>query len=128
MPGKYHFSPGLYLQVTGLKAKSWIYRFSVRRQERFMGLGSARDVTFAQARKRVDELRVNQGSKKIDPIAERKARARSLAPPKRRPYRSASAPNNTSPRTKENGATRSTGRNGAPPCKPTLTRSSASYR
>jgi integrase len=73
VPGKYRFAPGLYLQVAGPDAKSWIYRFSVRRQERFMGLGSARDVTFAQARKRVDELRVNQVSKKIDPIAERKA-------------------------------------------------------
>jgi integrase len=73
VPGKYHFSPGLYLQVAGLDAKSWIYRFTVRRQERFMGLGSARDVTLAQARKRVEELRVNQVSKKIDPIAERKA-------------------------------------------------------
>jgi len=72
-PGKYRFSPGLYLQVAGPDAKSWIYRFTVRRQERFMGLGSARDVTLAQARKRVEELRINQVSKKIDPIAERKA-------------------------------------------------------
>jgi integrase len=73
IPGKYRFAPGLYLQVAGVDAKSWIYRFTVRRQERFMGLGSARDVTLAQARKRVEELRVNQVSKKIDPIAERKA-------------------------------------------------------
>ena len=73
VPGKYRFSPGLYLQVAGPDAKSWIYRYTVRRQERFMGLGSARDVTLAQARKRVEELRVNQVSKKIDPIAERRA-------------------------------------------------------
>ena len=73
VPGKYRFSPGLYLQVAGPEAKSWIYRFTVRRQERFMGLGSARDVTFAQARKRVEELRVNLVGKKIDPIAERRA-------------------------------------------------------
>ena len=71
-PGKYRLAPGLYLQVTGPTAKSWIYRYTVRGQERFMGLGSARDVTLAQARKRVDELRVTQVSKKIDPIAERK--------------------------------------------------------
>jgi integrase len=75
VPGKYRFGPGLYLQVTGPDAKSWIYRFTVRRQERFMGLGSARDVTLAQARKRVEELRVNQVSKKVDPLAERKAAA-----------------------------------------------------
>lgn len=72
VPGKYRFSPGLYLQVAGPDAKSWIYRFTVRRQERFMGLGSARDVTVAQARKRVEELRVNLVGKKIDPIAERR--------------------------------------------------------
>jgi Arm domain-containing DNA-binding protein len=74
-PGKYRFGRGLYLQVSGPDAKSWIYRFTVRGKERFMGLGSARDVTLAQARKRVDELRVNHVSKKIDPIAERKAAA-----------------------------------------------------
>src|SRR5262249_41711637 len=71
VPGKYRFAPGLYLQAGGPDAKSWIYRFTLRDKERFMGLGSARDVTLAQARKRVEELRVNQVSKKIDPIAER---------------------------------------------------------
>jgi integrase len=70
VPGKYLFAPGLYLQVASAEAKSWIYRFTVRRKERFMGLGSARDVSLAQARKRLEEIRVNQVSKKIDPIAE----------------------------------------------------------
>src|SRR5262249_61194127 len=73
VPGKYRFAPGLYLQVAGPEAKSWIYRFTVRRRERFMGLGSARDVSLAQAQKRLEEIRVNQVSKKLDPIAERKA-------------------------------------------------------
>jgi integrase len=73
VPGKYRLAPGLYLQVSGRDAKSWIYRYTVRGQERFMGLGSARDVTLAQARKRVEELRVTHLSKKIDPIAERRA-------------------------------------------------------
>ena len=36
-----------------------------------MGLGSARDVTLAQARKRMEEIRINLVSKKIDPMAER---------------------------------------------------------
>ena len=73
VPGKYRFGPGLYLQVAGPDAKSWFYRYTVHGKERFMGLGSARDVKLAQARKRVDELRINQISKKIDPLAERKA-------------------------------------------------------
>lgn len=70
-PGKYRFGPGLYLQVGGPDAKSWIYRFTLRDKERFMGLGSARDVTLAQARKRIEEIRINLVSKKIDPMAER---------------------------------------------------------
>ena len=36
-----------------------------------MGLGSARDVTLTQARKRMEEIRINLVSKKIDPMAER---------------------------------------------------------
>jgi integrase len=75
VPGKYRFGPGLYLQVSGPDAKSWIYRFTVRHKERFMGLGSARDVSLSQARRRVEELRVNHVSKKIDPIAQRNAAA-----------------------------------------------------
>ena len=71
VPGKYRFAPGLYLQVGGPEAKSWIYRFTLRDKERFMGLGSARDVTLAQARKRMEETRINLVSKKIDSMAER---------------------------------------------------------
>src|SRR5262249_15256641 len=70
-PGKYRFAPGLYLQVGVPEAKSWIYRFTLRDKERFMGLGSARDVTLTQARKRMEEIRLNLVSKKIDPMAER---------------------------------------------------------
>jgi integrase len=89
VPGKYRFSPGLYLQVAGPEAKSWFYRYTVRGVERFMGLGSARDVTLAQARRRVDELRINQVSKKIDPLAERKAvaEAERVAKTKAVPFR-----------------------------------------
>ena len=34
VPGKYRFAPGLYLQVGGPDAKSWIYRFTLRDKER----------------------------------------------------------------------------------------------
>jgi len=89
VPGKYRFGPGLYLQVAGPDAKSWFYRYTVRGKERFMGLGSARDVTLAQARKRLDELRITQVSKKIDPLAERKAiaEAERVAKTKAVPFR-----------------------------------------
>lgn len=74
-PGLYRFSPGLYLQVGGPQAKSWLYRYMVNGKARAKGLGSARDVTFSEARKRVEELRVNKTSKKIDPIAEERERS-----------------------------------------------------
>ena len=39
-PGMYADGGGLYLQVTGTGAKSWIYRYMLRGREREMGLGS----------------------------------------------------------------------------------------
>jgi integrase len=74
-PGMYRFARGLFLQVTGPDSKSWIYRFTVNGTPRWKGLGSARDVTLASARREVDGLRVNLVSKKIDPIAEKKQQA-----------------------------------------------------
>ena len=74
-PGMHRFAPGLYLQVKGGDSKSWVYRFTVDGKTRHMGLGAARNVTVAQARKRVDEIRVNKVAKKIDPILERNTAA-----------------------------------------------------
>src|SRR6266403_5912532 len=39
-PGMYADGAGLYLQVTGAGAKSWLYRFSLHGRAREMGLGS----------------------------------------------------------------------------------------
>lgn len=41
---------GLYLQVTRNGAKSWIFRFSLAGRQRYMGLGSERLVSLADAR------------------------------------------------------------------------------
>lgn len=71
-PGMYADGAGLYLQVTGEGAKSWIYRFSLHGKPREMGLGSLKTLGLADARaeaKRCRRLR-QQG---IDPIAARKA-------------------------------------------------------
>lgn len=73
-PGMYRFARGLFLQVRGPDAKSWIYRFTVKGVPRWMGLGSARDVTLAVAKRRVDELRVAKVAHKIDPVAEAEQR------------------------------------------------------
>jgi integrase len=63
---------GLYLQVTGSGARTWIYRFMLDRRAREMGLGPLHIVTLAEARERARECRKlrHEG---IDPIEARKA-------------------------------------------------------
>src|SRR5271169_2324760 len=62
---------GLYLQVTGTGAKSWIYRYMLRGREREMGLGSLSAVSLAVARTKATECRsLRQAG--IDPIETRK--------------------------------------------------------
>jgi len=51
-PGFYPDGAGLYLQVTGEAAKSWVLRYSLRGKAREMGLGSLRKVSLAGARRR----------------------------------------------------------------------------
>ncbi|MEO5347047.1 MAG: integrase arm-type DNA-binding domain-containing protein [Magnetococcus sp. YQC-9] len=60
----------LYLQVSGLQAKSWILRFRVAGRDRTMGLGSVQDVSLVEARSRATDARrlIQSG---IDPIAQR---------------------------------------------------------
>jgi integrase len=73
--GMHRFARGLFLQVRGPDAKSWIYRYTVRGVPRWMGLGSARDITLAVAKSKVEKLRVTMVAQKIDPIAEEEKRA-----------------------------------------------------
>jgi integrase len=67
---------GLYLQCTkgvdGGIRRSWLYRFAAKGRERQMGLGSAEDVTLAEARDEATKCRkLRQAG--IDPIEHRKA-------------------------------------------------------
>jgi integrase len=66
-PGMYADGNGLYLQVTGPGAKSWVFRYSLRRRPREMGLGSLRKTSLEDARKKAREFGAlrDQG---IDPI------------------------------------------------------------
>ena len=64
---------GLYLQVTKSGAKSWIYRFTINKQTRDMGLGSLQSVTLADARDLASRSRSLVASG-IDPIVEREDR------------------------------------------------------
>ena len=71
-PGMYADGGGLYLQVTGTGAKSWIYRYMLRGKEREMGLGSLSAVGLADARTKATECRsLRQAG--VDPIEARKS-------------------------------------------------------
>src|SRR5882757_8408736 len=70
--GMYADGGGLYLQVTGSGAKSWIYRFSLNGKAREMGLGPLFAVSLSEARiKAGDCRRLRQEG--VDPIEARKA-------------------------------------------------------
>jgi len=66
-PGMYGDGYGLWLQVTGRGAKSWIYRFTLAGRSREMGLGSAQTFSLAEARDRARECR-KLTADGIDPI------------------------------------------------------------
>ena len=69
-PGFHGDGGGLYLQVSPVGTKSWVFRFKVGSRSRYMGLGSAKTMSLAQARKAATECRKLrlQG---IDPIERR---------------------------------------------------------
>ena len=69
-PGMYADGAGLYLQVTGNAAKSWILRYSLRGAAREMGLGSLRKVGLADARRKAAEYHKLLDDH-IDPIKHR---------------------------------------------------------
>ena len=56
-PGWYPDGQNLYLQVKSLTSKSWVFRYSVRRKEARLGLGSYPAVSIAKARDKAAELR-----------------------------------------------------------------------
>ena len=73
-PGLYVDGGGLYLQISGGGARSWIFRYRMggRKTPRDTGLGSLETVSLSDAREKVVEQRkfIDQG---IDPIEARKA-------------------------------------------------------
>jgi integrase len=73
-PGLYSDGGGLYLQVKGPEAISWIFRFRFRGKARWMGLGSLGVVKLAEARLAAADCR-RQLHEGVDPIAARGALA-----------------------------------------------------
>lgn len=71
-PGRYGDGDGLYLEVSGAGAKSWILRVTVQGRRRDIGLGGLSWVPLAEAREEARKLRkiAKEGR---DPVAERKA-------------------------------------------------------
>ena len=71
-PGTFGDGAGLYLQVRGAEQRSWLYRFKLHGKPHLMGLGTAADVSLAEARDAAAAARklVRQGA---DPIARRRA-------------------------------------------------------
>lgn len=68
---------GLLLQVTPTGAKSWIYRTTVGKKRRNIGLGSYPAVSLVRAREKAAEMReqIDQG---IDPVEAKKSARREL--------------------------------------------------
>lgn len=71
-PGYYGDGGGLWLQISKLGGKSWVFRYTAVGKAREMGLGAAHTVTLAEARTKALDCRkaVLDGK---DPIAQRKA-------------------------------------------------------
>ena len=66
-PGFYHDGGGLYLQISRSGTKNWIYRFTINKTTRDMGLGAVAVWPLAKVRERLVGLR-QLVSQKIDPI------------------------------------------------------------
>jgi integrase len=77
-PGLLADGGGLLLQVTKSGAKSWIYRFTLNKKTRDMGLGPLQSVPLSDARDIAANARKLVASG-IDPIDDRKARQASAA-------------------------------------------------
>jgi integrase len=71
--GKHNFGSGLYLQVRGQNARSWLLRRMLHGKERWVGVGSAKDLTLAKAQQKCAQIR-QQFAEGIDPVAEKRRR------------------------------------------------------
>ncbi len=74
--------PGLYLQVAGA-SRSWVLRYTFAGRVRYLGLGSAHEVTLDGAREAAREARDLRRSD-VDPLEEKRARHHELVADARR--------------------------------------------
>ncbi|PHS23533.1 MAG: integrase, partial [Robiginitomaculum sp.] len=71
-PGRYQDGDGLILLVKPSGSRSWLLRIQVDGKRRDFGLGSASEVSLAEARDKADETRKMCRSG-IDPVAAKRA-------------------------------------------------------
>ena len=76
-PGKYADGDGLYLIVKGATSKNWIYRYNKGGKERWLGLGSFKDVSLKDARLARDAARLrvkgDRSTPGVDIVQEKRA-------------------------------------------------------
>jgi integrase len=72
-PGRHYDGRGLRLEIRGPNSASWATRYQIDGVERWMGLGSARDFTLAEARERNRKLVRQKLADGIDPLLTRQA-------------------------------------------------------
>ena len=72
-PGRYAVGFGAYLQISGNSGRSWVFRYQQAGRARHIGLGSAAEVTLAQAREKALQYRRLLRDQGIDPLASRAA-------------------------------------------------------
>jgi hypothetical protein len=76
-PGKYADGDGLYLVVKGATSKNWIYRYTKDGKERWLGLGSVKDVSLKDARLARDAARLrvkgDRSTPGVDIVQEKRA-------------------------------------------------------
>jgi len=76
-PGKYADGDGLYLIVKGATSKNWIYRYWKDGKERWLGLGSFKDVSLKDARLARDAARLrvkgDRSTPGVDIVQEKRA-------------------------------------------------------
>ncbi|WP_244114816.1 integrase arm-type DNA-binding domain-containing protein [Burkholderia cepacia] len=74
-PGHYADGGGLFMQIAGSGARSWVFRFTLDRRVREMGLGPLSRVSLGEARKLATRYREMVGDQ-VDPILARREEQR----------------------------------------------------
>lgn len=73
-PGKHAVAPSLYIAVSHIGGRSWVYRFTVAGRKVDMGIGSCRTMTRDDALREVEKLQAQRRAG-VDPLTARRQNA-----------------------------------------------------